>query len=58
MGPVRSLRLEKQAVEVRAIGGKRRFSVAVIDDVWSYLACRPSYEEEDLLPGKIPALSL
>lgn len=37
---------------------KRRFGVAVIDNVQSYLADILSYEEEDLLPGKIPAMSL
>lgn len=37
---------------------KRRFGVAVIDNVWSYLADIPSYEEEDLLRGKKPAMSL
>lgn len=37
---------------------KRRFGVAIIDNVWSYLACRPLCEEKDLLPGKVPATSL
>lgn len=25
---------------------------------WSYLACSPSYKEEDVSPGKILAMSL
>lgn len=42
LGHARSLRLEKQAVGVRGYRLTGRCGVAVVDDVGSYLACRPS----------------